>query len=301
MTDEKGMELTKLQKQFILPNEKGIVSRHGRGFYFASSFAKNNLCHLLWSDEYICDSRYLVNRDSLNSYMLMNLVDGRMTVKTESGTWSAGSGSLIFLDLRKHHFYKAESAVQVQQFMMNGGVLPAYFELLTADNGPLFRKDSRLQYLMKSLQNETLVTVPDDHNIAMLINSILCSLTGAAKMKHQTDPVRQAQYYINDHYNDGITLEDIAASVGLSKYYFSRQFEKETGSSPWEFLIAVRIRNAMQMLAHGGDSVEEIAFSCGFSSTAHFIRIFKARTNFTPGAFRRHFRDVPMGFLFPDE
>ena len=186
----------------------------------------------------------------------------------------------------------------MQQFMMNGGALAAYHDLLTKDKGPIFHKDSRLQYLLHALGKETMAAVPNDHTISMLITGILCSLSGTLDLKQHLDPIRQAQYYINDHYRENISLDDIAGSVNLSKYYFSRIFEKETGSSPWKYLIQTRLRNAMQLLTHSSYTVEEISFSCGFSSAAHFIRLFKEHTGFTPGSFRRHFSDVPMGFMF---
>ena len=294
----KNMKLSHLQNESIIPNEKGILSRNGRGFYFSSAFARENLYHLIWSDDYICDASYDLEREKLNCYMLMNMMAGRLSVRAEGRRYTAREGSIIFLDLRKPHAYKAETTVHMQQFMMNGGALAAYHDLLTKENGPIFHKDSRLQYLMNALKKETMVPVPNDHTISMLINSVLCSLTSTLNQKQHIDPVRQAQYFINDHYREDITLDDIAGSVSLSKYYFSRMFEKETGSSPWKYLIETRLRNAMQLLTHSSISVEEISFSCGFSSAAHFIRLFKEYTGFTPGAFRHHCTDVPMGFMF---
>lgn len=294
------MKLSHLQNESIIPNEQGIISRSGRGFYFSSSFARENLYHLVWSDEYICDVNYSLERNYLNCYMIMNMMAGRLSVRSEDKTYAADDGSVVFLDLRKPHAYRAETTSHMQQFMMNGGALAAYYDLLTKENGPVFHKDSRLQYLMNALQNETMVSIPNDHSISMLITGILCSLTGTLEINRHVDPVRQAQYYINDHYRENISLDDIAEFVNLSKYYFSRLFEKETGRPPWKYLIETRLRNAMQMLTHSHLSVEEIAFSCGFSSAAHFIRIFKEHTGFTPGTFRHHFTDVPMGFMFID-
>lgn len=294
------MKLNRVQKESIIPNETGILSRHGRGFLFSSAFAEKNLYYMTWGDEYICDSTYKVDREMLDCYLLMNLLAGKMSLKTEEKTYMLNDGNMVLLDLRKPHFYKAETAIQVQQYMVHGNTLPAYYQLLTKDNGPVFHKDSRLQFILNSLKQETMMPVPNDHIISMLLTNMLCSLTGSLELIGE-DPVRQAKYYMNDHYTENISLDDIAAAVSLSKFYFSRLFEKETGTTPWEFLIETRLRNAMQMLTHSNAAVEEIAASCGFSNTAHFIRTFKSHTNFTPGAFRRHFADVPMGVMFGKE
>ncbi len=289
-------KLDRVQIDSIITNEDGILARQGRGFHFCTPFARENLYHLSWSDEYICDSTYKVDREYLNCFLLMNLVSGKMTLQTEGAGWTVGDSDLVLLDLKKPHVYQAETRIQVQQYMLNGSVLPAYYRLLTEKGGPVFKKDSRLQFLLSSLKKESMAPMPDDHVISMLITNILCALSGSMRGRER-DPVRQAQYYINDHYREEITLDDIAASVSLSKYYFSRMFEKEVGTTPWEFLIQTRLRNAMQMLTHSSASVDEIAELCGFATTNHFIRTFKAHTFFTPGAFRKHFNDVPMGYM----
>lgn len=290
-------KLSRTQKESIIQNERGILSRHGRGFHFCSDFAQKNLYYVSWSDEYVCDSTYSVDREFLNCYLLMNVMEGRMTLRTGEKTYIVNESQMILLDLRHPHFYKADTTIRVQQYMLDGNALPAYYRLLTEHNGNVFHKDSRLQFLLSSLHQETMAAFPNDHTISMLITSMLCSLTGSLHLVDQ-DPVRQAKYYMNDHYMESITLEDIAAAVSLSKYYFCRLFEKKTGIAPWEFLIRTRIRNAMQMLAHSQASVEDIAASCGYSSTAHFIRSFKEHAGVTPGFFRRHFTDVQMDVMF---
>lgn len=290
-------KLNRVQKESIIPDERGILSRHGRGFHFSSDFAQKNLYYLTWSDEYVCDDTYAVERDSLNCFLLMNLLEGRMTIRVNGETFRANESQLILLDLTRPHYYRADTRIRVQQYMLHGNALAAYYRLLTENNGFVFHKDSRMQFLLSSLYQETMAPFPNDHTISMLITGMLCSLTGSLQLVDQ-DPIRQAKYYMNDHYMENITLEDIAAAVSLSKYYFCRRFEKETGMSPWEFLIETRIRNAMQMLTHSSAPIEEVAASCGYSSQAHFIRSFKEHTGVTPGAFRRHFTDVHMGVMF---
>ena len=289
------MALNQVQKKAIIPNEAGILSQKGRGFHFPSDFAGNHLIHLLWSDEFICDENYKVNRESLACYELFNIVQGKMTVRTGGKTYTATDGNLVFLDLRFRHYYKADTVLQVQQYLIEGAPLQAYYQLLTEKNGPVFQKDSRISFQLSSLKNETMKKVPNDHLISYLLVGVLTSLSLSA-VGETADPIRQARYYIADHYRENISLDDIAAAVSLSKYYFSRRFEKETGSTPWEYLTETRIRNSMQLLTHSYLTVDEIAMSCGFSDATYFIRTFKKLTGFTPGVFRRYFFDVTMGF-----
>lgn len=105
----------------------------------------------------------------------------------------------------------------------------------------------------------------------------------------ESDSIRKAKLYIEDNYGENISLDDIAGAASLSKYYFLRLFEKETGCAPWEYLTKTRIRAAMQLLAGSQETVSEIALACGFANASGLIRVFRRYTNYTPGSFRKQF------------
>ena len=69
---------------------------------------------------------------------------------------------------------------------------------------------------------------------------------------------------------------------------------RETGRTPHEYLSAVRLRHAKELLTETALSVEEIGFRCGFSSSTAFIRSFRQATSITPASFRKYFD--PAGF-----
>ena len=292
----KNDELDFVQRDSVIPGEGGIMSKHGKGFLFPSPFAKKNLYHVLWCDEYFCTPNYKVDRERLSCFLLMYLMSGEMSVTTNKKTYDLSGGSLILMDLNMPHSYRAKTNVQMQQYMVNGNVLPSYYKLLTENKrqGLVVQQDSRISFLMTSLKNETMTGLPNDHIINMLITEILTLMANAMTVT-TSDPIRQAKFYMASHYNENISLDDIAGAVSLSKYYFSRLFEKETGYTPWEYLTEIRMRNAMHVLTHTGASIERIAESCAFCNATHFIRAFKSFTGFTPGVFRRYFSEVPMG------
>ena len=89
-----------------------------------------------------------------------------------------------------------------------------------------------------------------------------------------------------NHYHENIKLEDIANHVYLSPYYFSRTFKKHMDSTPVEYLINYRINNAKKVLHNTDLSINEIAHSCGFNSTSHFITTFKKHVGMSPKKFR---------------
>ena len=92
----------------------------------------------------------------------------------------------------------------------------------------------------------------------------------------ESDSIRKAKLYIEDNYGENISLDDIAGAASLSKYYFLRLFEKETGCAPWEYLTKTRIRAAMQLLAGSQETVSEIALACLSGHSRHIHTIHRA-------------------------
>jgi two-component system response regulator YesN len=102
----------------------------------------------------------------------------------------------------------------------------------------------------------------------------------------QTPPVEKAVAYINNNYARSISLEDIAAAVGLSPAYLSRLFKKAMGRTVIDYLTLVRIEAAKRMLLEGKATMEEIAVATGFNEATYFNRVFKREVGISPGVFR---------------
>lgn len=92
--------------------------------------------------------------------------------------------------------------------------------------------------------------------------------------------------YINEHYMDAISLEDVALFAGFSKYYFSRVFKQFSSLSFSEYLTRKRLNVAIDLLVRTNTPVKEIARLSGFGSVATFNRIFRERKNCTPSQYR---------------
>lgn len=104
---------------------------------------------------------------------------------------------------------------------------------------------------------------------------------------HLLSCVKQAIGYIRAEYRREIALDELAAAVGLSKYYFAREFRRITGYSFIAYLNAVRCEKAKELLAGDTLSVGDVARGCGFSNQSYFTRTFKDYTGHTPGDYRK--------------
>ena len=94
-----------------------------------------------------------------------------------------------------------------------------------------------------------------------------------------------AQEYIRQNIKEDLTLEKIAEYVHLSSSHFSRIFKKETGYSPYEYILLVRINKAKHLLRTTRKSVKEIAFAVGYRSESNFCNSFTQRVGVSPADF----------------
>ncbi|MEH7546893.1 AraC family transcriptional regulator [Neobacillus vireti] len=91
--------------------------------------------------------------------------------------------------------------------------------------------------------------------------------------------------YISNHYNQIITLTDLAKMAGLSKSHFSRLFKKNVGYSPIEYLTHLRIDRAKELLAHSDIRIKEVSQNVGYEDELYFSRIFKKIVGVSPSQF----------------
>lgn len=92
--------------------------------------------------------------------------------------------------------------------------------------------------------------------------------------------------YINKNFNSDITIDDIAAHVGYSKFYFCRKFKEITGYTPATYINMQRIKYAYNKLRHSDVTVNDIAFECGFKSVAYFSITFKKYIGINPSSIK---------------
>ncbi|HRJ74321.1 MAG TPA: AraC family transcriptional regulator [Terrimicrobiaceae bacterium] len=84
----------------------------------------------------------------------------------------------------------------------------------------------------------------------------------------------------------GLSIARLAATLGYSADYLSRQFHQERGSALKEWIIRERIALARDLLEEPRYSVAEVGWMCGFNAASYFIRVFRHQTGFTPKAWR---------------
>jgi AraC-like DNA-binding protein len=100
--------------------------------------------------------------------------------------------------------------------------------------------------------------------------------------------IHRAIQYMHDHFSERLTVADMAGIAGISPPHFSRLFRRETGHSPLEYLIRVRIQRSRILLRAGTDSVTSVALKCGFATPSHFTDCFRKQCGVSPSEYLKY-------------
>lgn len=97
--------------------------------------------------------------------------------------------------------------------------------------------------------------------------------------------------YMEEHFGEKLTVSVLARKMGLSESQFTRRFKQETGLTPMDFFMGLRIKKAQKLLGSGSKTITGIAQDCGFGSTAHFSAAFKKHTTLSPTAYQHLYKN----------
>ena len=98
--------------------------------------------------------------------------------------------------------------------------------------------------------------------------------------------IENAIRHFNMNYHWNIEIKEYAALHLMSPYWFSQNFKKVTGCSPTQYLISVRMANAMNLLDNTDYTVAQVAASVGYENTQYFHRLFRKHTGTTPAEYK---------------
>ena len=83
-----------------------------------------------------------------------------------------------------------------------------------------------------------------------------------------------AVLYIKNHYKEKLTLEQICTVIYLNKDYFIRAFKKQFGYTPYQYILALRMAEAIKEIKSSTKSISEISTTLGFTDRSHFHNAF---------------------------
>jgi transcriptional regulator GlxA family with amidase domain len=110
--------------------------------------------------------------------------------------------------------------------------------------------------------------------------------------KHDDEPIKEAQQFIESNITEKISVEDLAYKYAIGRRHFERRFKKATNNTPIEYIQRVKIEAAKKQLESSGKNVTEVMYDVGYNDTKAFRMVFKKVTGLSPVEYRNKFNKV---------
>ena len=254
-----------------------------------------------------CEPGHSFGPATRNHYLFHYIISGTGTLmadnaKGETQTYSikSGQGFLIFPGQITTYIADQNLPWEYVWIEFDGLRVKEALDLTELSvNTPVYHSHSK--DLREQLMNEMLYIVhhakESPFHLIGHLYLFLDYLTQSAKSTKLVQSSNMSDYYIKEainyieqNFQNNITIEDIAAVCGINRSYFGKIFRNSIGRSPQEFLMNYRMVKATELLKLTSLSIAEIGSAVGYENQLHFSRAFKTIYGVSPREWRNQHR-----------
>ena len=279
-------------------NNDAIVASN-RFLYTPSPFAKVSLLHLQEIGTLKALKQHTSHYNNLASYLFFIVLDGEGKICYEGKEYFLNKGSCVFIDCHKpfsHETFASKLWTLQWCHFFGPNLLLVYDKYMERGGRPVFRPDDTTAYkrILDALfiiadGNDFIRDMRINENISSLLTLIMAESWNKKERdrKNQSkQSVMPVKEYLDIHYSEKITLEDLSKEFYISKNYLTRVFKEQFDMSVKEYLQIVRISRAKRLLRTTDKTAEEIGVECGFGTLYYFSRVFKEIEGVSPTIYR---------------
>jgi AraC-like DNA-binding protein len=229
-----------------------------------------------------------------NFFIIMWTVTGRGFLKTNDKDFELKSGILFIMPPNMAHAYGGimwEDEWVKWWFTLDGGMAQPMMKALGMDSLLVVNSGSCPENDFKNLLNASVVPgMTGEIQRARNAFSIIYQINARLKQKYtgiyrkRFDDIVE---WVRKNMDAGTNVDFMARKAGMTRSHFSREFTRDMGVSPKDFIIQVKLDQAKHLLATTTLSVKQIADRSGWYDTAHFCRQFVRLVGMTPKEYRK--------------
>ena len=244
---------------------------------------------------------YVLNRKSYDSLLIMHVKSGSCTVHASGTDTVMSAGSTVLINCYEAHGYESVDGWEADWLHIDGTAAPKYYDFLSKKYGcaapVLDREPFGLAALVTAFTRQN---IPAEASMSMLITGMLADFANSendADSRNNfertddlsgsgNDPISSVTSYINSHFTEELSVDELASLAGLSRFYFIRLFKKRTGCTPHEYLVNTRLNHAKYLLKNTNLTIKEICFASGFADESRFCTCFRDCVGVRPSEYR---------------
>ena len=217
------------------------------------------------------------------------------------------AGDCIFLNAHVEHsteFLPPEASIDIVYFRLEDFESKRMLRTMPAAWSILKMSDSRIAFFSQHIIYDYISEIVEEYRKAepyyeLFVKANIFKILGVMykenKLNSPNTDIDEAKFeklkilfdYLDENFNQNISLETVSNLLGFNKTYFSRMFKSLTGHNFSEHLTQIRLNKAIQLLSTHELNIAEISDSIGFSSPTYFNEVFKKHYQCTPAEFRK--------------
>lgn len=276
----------------------GDTSRQFSWSYTPRSQELTALFSLSAFGDYFCDAQYRIEREGRDDFLLLYTLEGEGVLRYGQTEERLLPEMIALIDCRQYHLYRTAGQEGWHFLWMHFSAAYAADKVTFINGTGLFVPRLPKSYFVPCFHTlQTLVdsvSVSAQAEIELLLHTLLVKLLSLRtadnnrRFLHLQPQIEEVVRFLQQHYADTVTLEQLADMARMSKYYFIKAFKELTGTTPYQFLLVLRVDAVKRLLRQTELSVNEIAEQTGFCDGKNCILHFKKLTGVTPLQFRLH-------------
>ncbi|MBN2573671.1 MAG: AraC family transcriptional regulator [Deltaproteobacteria bacterium] len=245
-------------------------------------------------------SRHGLQQGSAELALIQYTLSGRGRLRFEDREMLVEPGQAMLLHLPHDHCYRVEADERWEFFYVRlggPGALAAMREAV-AKLGPVVEFSRDASVLARAVEtcaaalDGSIESASAASEMAYgIVMALLSSSAAGARIlalatNHRPKFVAEVEEFCRLNLMRPIGVNDMARVANMSRFHFTRMFERARGISPGRYLAGLRLEESLRLIARGGHTVKRVAEECGYGDANYFCKVFRKSFGVSPGAFR---------------
>ena len=229
-----------------------------------------------------------------HDYYLMYMREGSMELILNGVSQQISEGQIVIISPETDYWYKTKNPTHIHYWFIHftgSKVIPLLKKVnIPCNTTVTVGIHSEFEYYFKRIFREfSLNDALSKLVCESLFCEVACEFSRCIYNNNHRIKLSGSIIYIAEHYNQNISIANLAKLEGLSEQYYRLLFKQITGQSPNDYIINHRMENAKRLLIETDKDLSSISEEIGYSDVYYFGRIFKNKVGISPGKYRKQF------------
>lgn len=251
---------------------------------------------LIYTQDVIAKPGETYKRSSSQGWIFEYIVSGTGVLEVGSLRYTPGPGDLYMLPNGLGHRYSADQETPWRKiyFVIDGPLVAALLKAYRMETVYHVHDCGCRSWFKKILALRVNHAEGTDDRTALLFHQMLVHLAGRQDPSgdRHSPALRKTMAFLHASIERPVGMRDIAVAAGISSSHLSRTFRGETGLSPYDYLIKLRMEQACTLLALPRLKVADVAARLCYADAYYFSNAFKQRVGKSPRQYRRKFANT---------